>query len=260
MPNILLGYTDGSVKEIKSNNIPIIKNKTDFEVGEISINSLQKLMITSDGLTEAEQENNVFAQQLITDFIQCGILSSFKSAIEERGVVPKDDVTVFFLRRSAKDPEWELVRTVESTLDGVAELDEFFKEAIADLDISEELSTKLFVAYSEAVINSLEHGSLEIGILEKHHSINEDRYETLLNMKAAENRHKKITCAVAYIKERIPILRISVMDEGKGVVNYEHENRSDAIFCGRGIEIIRNYVDQIYYSETGNEIIMLKTL
>ncbi|MDR2400273.1 MAG: response regulator [Deferribacteraceae bacterium] len=261
MPNILLGYSDGSVKEIASNNIPIIKSKTDFEVGEISIRTIQRLMITSDGLTEAEQGDVVYEQLIKSDFSQCGILSSFKSTLEERGMEPKDDVTVFFLRRAVKDPAWEVACTVESTLAGVAELDEFFKDSVANLEISEELGTKLFVAYSEAVINAFEHGSLEIGMREKHNSINEDRYETLLNKKSLENRHKKITCSVAYIDERIPILRISVLDEGKGVINYGFDSdRSEAIFCGRGVEIIRNYVDQLYYSETGNEIIMLKTL
>jgi anti-sigma regulatory factor (Ser/Thr protein kinase) len=132
---------------------------------------------------------------------------------------------------------------------------------VADLKLSDELSAKLFVAYSEAVINAFEHGSLEIGIMEKHRSINEDTYEILLNKKAEENRHKKITCAVAYIEERVPILRISVTDEGKGVVSYWRQREyPETIFCGRGVEIIRNYVDQIYYTETGNEIIMLKTL
>jgi DNA-binding response OmpR family regulator/anti-sigma regulatory factor (Ser/Thr protein kinase) len=261
MPNILLGSSDGSVEELKSNNIPIIKTKTDFKVDEVSIEPFQRVMITSDGLTEAELDGVVYEQLIKDDFGQCGILSSFKSTLAHRGVVPKDDITVFFLRRSVKDPAWEVTRTVESTLDGVAELDEFFRETISDLKLEDEVSAKIFVAYSEAVINAFEHGSLEIGIMEKHRSINDDTYEVLLNKKSAENRHKKITCSVAYIKERIPILRVSVMDEGKGVVNYgKGKELSEAIFCGRGVEIIRNYVDQIYYSETGNEIIMLKTL
>jgi anti-sigma regulatory factor (Ser/Thr protein kinase) len=260
MPNILLKYADGEIKEVTSNNIPIIKNKTDFEIGEISIASLQRMMVTSDGLPEAVRGDTMYEQLIKDDFSHCGILSSFKNSLMERGIEPKDDVTIFFMRRSIQNPAWEVRRTVESTLAGVAELDDFFRQSIADLKIDEELSAKLFVAYSEAVLNAFEHGNLEIGIMEKQRSINDDTYDELLNERSRENRHKKIICAVAYLNERIPIVRISVKDEGKGVVNYGRRNNPEAIYCGRGIDIIRNYVDQIFYSETGNEIIMLKTL
>jgi DNA-binding response OmpR family regulator/anti-sigma regulatory factor (Ser/Thr protein kinase) len=260
MPNILLKYADGEIKEITSNNIPIIKNKTDFEIGEISIASLQRMMVTSDGLPEAVRGDTMYEQLIKDDFSHCGILSSFKNSLMERGIEPKDDVTIFFMRRSMQNPAWEVRRTVESTLAGVAELDDFFRQSIADLKIDDELSAKLFVAHSEAVLNAFEHGNLEIGIMEKQRSINDDTYDELLETRSRENRHKKIICAVAYLNERIPIVRISVKDEGKGVVNYGRGNNPEAIYCGRGIDIIRNYVDQIFYSETGNEIIMLKTL
>jgi CheY-like chemotaxis protein/anti-sigma regulatory factor (Ser/Thr protein kinase) len=260
MPKLWINYLDGTVASVCSNNMPIMKDSKSFSLDCLSIENLHKLMASSDGLTEAVKGDTVYEQFVCDDFKANALLSGFMKQLKERGFEVKDDITVFYLRRFTTNPKWEVSRTVDSNSEGLDELDKFFNESISILNMDARIATELYIAFTEAVSNAFEHGSLEIGSLEKHNALYLDSYEELIVAKTLMYAGKKIHCHIAYIDKDAPVIRIRVIDEGNGFKGENLNFGNNKLFSGRGLELIRRYTDKRYFTAKGNEIIMVKNL
>lgn len=136
----------------------------------------------------------------------------------------------------------------------------FFQENLERLGWSDEgMRTQVGVALMEAVSNAMIHGNLEVGSTLKR----EDRegYEKLI----VERRGKE-----PYNQRRVRFeaheteggVEYTVRDEGPG---FDYTSLPDPTatenllrVSGRGIMLIRTFMDEVEFNETGNRIVMKK--
>jgi CheY-like chemotaxis protein/anti-sigma regulatory factor (Ser/Thr protein kinase) len=116
---------------------------------------------------------------------------------------------------------------------------------------------RVIVAVSEAVENAMHHGNLEADAALRDQD--EDAYSRCLEERRRQwpYRGRKVyvvareTCAQAvYI----------VRDEGAGFDVAAHMNTADgsSLDGGRGLLLIRTFMDEVYFNEAGNQITMIK--
>ncbi len=119
------------------------------------------------------------------------------------------------------------------------------------------------IALREIIINSIEHGNLDISFEEKTQALIEDRYFELIRQRQFEpqNINKKVTIEYSVSKEKVMYI---VADEGAGF-NFEtylsgtSENPNDSFLShGRGIIMTKNAFDEIIYSRKGNHVMLIK--
>jgi len=119
------------------------------------------------------------------------------------------------------------------------------------------------VALYEALLNSFEHGNLQVnkGDKEKYLVLGHSVYRKYLLERMAEeqNRAKSITVFVAIDPIRI---EVSVLDDGQGFdyssVNEDLSPESFMRLYGRGLFLIKNLMDEVSFNERGNMIRFLK--
>jgi CheY-like chemotaxis protein/anti-sigma regulatory factor (Ser/Thr protein kinase) len=116
---------------------------------------------------------------------------------------------------------------------------------------------RVTVAVSEALENAMHHGNLEAGAALREQD--EDEYHRVLEERRRQwpYRGRKVyvvareTCAQAtYI----------VRDEGPGFDVAAFMNNADPtrLDAGRGLLLIRTFMDEVYFNEAGNQITMIK--
>ena len=99
MPAFLI-ERDGKVEKIKSNNSPISVFNNNFRYDKISLENVNKVLIYTDGLSEAETEDNsLYLKYLADDFLASNTLEEFEEKRKEKVKKQSDDMTYFFLRR-----------------------------------------------------------------------------------------------------------------------------------------------------------------
>lgn len=127
------------------------------------------------------------------------------------------------------------------------------------------LNTKLelTLAFQEALINSLDHGNLE---LESHwkEEVDEnyvDRYSLMKRERLADPRYsrRRIEIETDFDGKRF---RIMIRNEGKGFLSsscmLEAKSRSDLRSHGRGLTLIYCSMDEVGFADDGKEITMIK--
>jgi len=132
--------------------------------------------------------------------------------------------------------------------------------------IDHRTAKKMKLAFQEAVINSLEHGNLELvsAWREQFDAEGMDKYtkirtKRLLNSKIA---NRKIFVRA---ESRPADLTIMVKDQGPGFnppVELKHKtiDTRELLVYGRGIMIIASIMDRVWYEDNGRKIIMVKKL
>ncbi len=263
MPKIWVNTIDGAMRNYKSNNLPIMKHTKDFEVDTVSVNDIRKLLVSSDGLTEATVNNTVYEQYLAEDFKQSGLLSSFMLNFQAKQAVIKDDTTIFYLQRSNTASSFEYSFAAESRLSNLTKLEQQFTDILTNLNIDNQESIQLVIAFNEAVMNAFEHGNFGIQLMDKHRAVNDDIYDELITEREKLYGYKKISCYVSHLEDKYRVIRVRVIDEGNGYNiddNKDLSGKSAHLLCGRGLELIKMNVDHIYYSAKGNEIVIIKIL
>ena len=118
--------------------------------------------------------------------------------------------------------------------------------------------TELRLALYEALANAIEHGNLEIGYDGKTRAL--DSREGLHRLieerrRSATFRDRRVHVRVEYGPEKV---RYRVSDEGPGFKRNDLEttyveNEQTALH-GRGLLLIRHYVDGVEWNDSGNEI------
>lgn len=117
--------------------------------------------------------------------------------------------------------------------------------------------TDVKLALYEALANALEHGNLEITFDEKTEAMEEPGgILELIAKRLADTRlgSRKIHVGVDYTEESVAY---AIRDEGPGFDPQKMINKPVAdtsALHGRGITLIRHYMDEVSWNETGNEI------
>ncbi len=119
------------------------------------------------------------------------------------------------------------------------------------------------VALREIIINSIEHGNLDITFEEKTESLKAGTYLELVSRRQRDPRNTDKRVEIEYlINNEKAVYKIS--DEGKGF-NYEGILNADMnslnekqILHGRGILMAKNIFDEITYNKKGNQVMLVK--
>ncbi|MDR2884694.1 MAG: ATP-binding protein, partial [Deferribacteraceae bacterium] len=264
MPKLFMTGDDGVLRTLKCNNLPIMRYTKEFKIDILSLVGISKILVSSDGLNEASNGEYSYEQFIADDFMQSCTLSEFKDRFLSRFPEPDDDLTIIFLSANSPTPVWSESLTVKSTLDELHRLERFFNSTLARVDIDESDREKLDIAFTEAIMNAYEHGNLGLTLMDKHRAMNSGDYDEVLAERQLLNADKtiKATISLYHANGCAPTLEISVLDEGAGVPKQLEPvtDRDPYLMCGRGLEIIKQYSDHVYYSHKGNEIIIVKVV
>jgi len=129
-----------------------------------------------------------------------------------------------------------------------------FMELCTDAD-----RTRLGIALEEALINAIFHGNLEVSSNLRERD--DDSYRLLIE----ERRHKS-----PYQERRVHVhaclsrdeARFVIRDEGPGFDPHSLPDPTDPSnldrVCGRGVLLMRTFMDHISYNDRGNEVTMIK--
>ena len=123
--------------------------------------------------------------------------------------------------------------------------------------------TIIRIALREIIINSIEHGNLNISYEEKSKSLTENNYFDFLTQRQMDPAFMDKKVEVRYSIESDKVT-YKVTDEGEG---FDHKNvigdmsgkaNTELLSHGRGISMANNIFDEIKYNDKGNEVTLVK--
>lgn len=120
-------------------------------------------------------------------------------------------------------------------------------------------------ALREVIINSIEHGNLNINFTEKTEAMAQNRYQLLIKQRQSDPRycHRQVSIRSCIGENEV---EFTISDEGEG---FDLSNITDpsaltpeqlALPHGRGITIARGVFDTVEYNERGNSVRLTKYL
>jgi CheY-like chemotaxis protein/anti-sigma regulatory factor (Ser/Thr protein kinase) len=136
----------------------------------------------------------------------------------------------------------------------------FFQEAASSIGLCDETdNTRLGIALEEALVNALYHGNLDLDSELRHHDERSYREKVNQRLKKAPYCDRRIhvkanfSCAEA---------EFHIGDEGGG---FQPDNLPDPTdpenlekLSGRGVLLMRTFMDEVRYNESGNAVTMVK--
>ncbi|VAX39358.1 Chemotaxis regulator - transmits chemoreceptor signals to flagelllar motor components CheY [hydrothermal vent metagenome] len=162
------------------------------------------------------------------------------------------------LLNRVKSQEIRLELEMDTTL--IAPTVSFMRESATEAHLCDENDQlRLSVALEEALVNAFYHGNLEMNseLREQDHGA----YHQLAEKRLTEEPycHRKV-----YIEAHLTPheMIFQIRDEGKGFDLALLPNPTDPANltrpCGRGILLMKTFMDEINYNETGNQITLIK--
>jgi anti-sigma regulatory factor (Ser/Thr protein kinase)/PAS domain-containing protein len=121
------------------------------------------------------------------------------------------------------------------------------------------------IGLREIIINSIEHGNLNISFEDKTEAILTDRYFEFVNERQnnPENREKRVR--IEYLISQSKAV-YKITDQGKGFNHRKYlaasgdGNGEVALAHGRGIAMVKNIFDEVRYNFRGNQVLLVKHL
>ncbi len=288
MPDLLIidGDTNQIKKRCKSRGLPLgitseIKPKEIVEF--VPINTNDKILMFSDGLTEARNAEDVeFGDMRLENAITNAPLDSVYQQIFADldsfcgDMVQVDDVTLVELtctksllpqagtgephtvikKSGTNQGEWQMTLNFSGSRLRETNPVPILVNQILEMEELESERQSLFTAITELYVNALDHGVLGLDSSLKSDPVGFARYfeerETRLAM--LDSGYVVFNLAVEQISTDLRRILLRVEDSGKG---FEHENhqlasKSDTSLCGRGILLISDLCDSLSYEGVGN--------
>jgi CheY-like chemotaxis protein/anti-sigma regulatory factor (Ser/Thr protein kinase) len=119
--------------------------------------------------------------------------------------------------------------------------------------------TRLGIALHEALVNAIDHGNLELS------SELRERDDTIYHRVAEERRQQRPYCnrrVFVAVRATMSEVAYTIRDEGPGFDPSKLPDPTDPAnlerVCGRGLLLIRTFMDEVRHNSTGNEITMIK--
>ncbi|MCV6607352.1 MAG: SpoIIE family protein phosphatase [Campylobacterales bacterium] len=268
MPPLLLEKWDGTVVEIKSNNLPIMDFTCFFETTELVFDEYEKIMMKSDGFDECTLKNDgrpydIYLQE---DFKNSFSASSFIKKFDEKTEENKDDLTMIFIKGIPKSCEDDKSYTLNTDPDKIDDFLQFVEDDLQKSKIPLEDCMKIRFSLNELILNSIEHGNIGISFDLKKELLEKNTFREYMNRMTSvkEIKDKKVIIRVRifnYKNDRI--ITIKITDEGDGFdasnyLKYLNFEKSHDRLHGRGILMTENLNDGIFYNKKGNEATLIK--
>ena len=124
---------------------------------------------------------------------------------------------------------------------------------------SETETTRVGVALDEALINALHHGNLEVDSSLRHDNLEEYHRQLAERIDQEPYRERKIHVSAVYERGEATFV---VRDEGPGFDPDSLPDPTDPANIarphGRGVLLIRTFMDEVVYNAKGNEVTLIK--
>jgi CheY-like chemotaxis protein len=150
--------------------------------------------------------------------------------------------------------------TLENQLDLVCAISSFLREEAVRLRLcSRSNCMRMGVALEEALLNSYYHGNLEISskLREEDHKLYHDTAEERSRESPYRERHIYVSVKVTPTQAMY-----TVRDEGPGFDPASLPDPTDPANldrpCGRGMLLMRTFMDNVIYNDKGNEVTLFK--
>lgn len=267
MPPVIVACCD-DVKVVRNNNLPLSNINDIAHIDTLGIHGFRKILLYSDGFDEVLcLGGEPYSQYLMTDLQQALFLNELISLRQKRlNDTFDDDITVIFIHRLELPLQESYALSFPSTikdagrvntiLDKLPWVSEYIREHI-------ELDTVL----TELGMNALEHGNFGVKKKFKQYAIAHNiYYDVLQEMSESDLSQKHIEVkAIVYEKNEQKILELRIKDQGDGFCVEEavkeilfNLDKSPVLYHGRGIKIVKNMVDALFFNHYGNEVILFK--
>ena len=268
MSPALICKSNQTVTKLKSNNLPIMLPTESFNIQELSLEDIEKIMIHSDGVDEINTKDNEHYSNIIAnDFKESMSKKLFLEKYNQKVQTKEDDKTAIFIFRQPSLVKQIRSFVIENNSIAVEEGVKICEETIKQIEKDQKEIIMFSMVIREMLINAFEHGNLEIDFDQKQELIEKNQYEeyiqNLLKQKKYQNR--KIKCSIELRGDKdTKFIWISIEDEGKGFdasnifkyLNFEDGKR----FHGRGIKISDQIADAVLYNQKGNCVIIMKKI
>lgn len=136
----------------------------------------------------------------------------------------------------------------------------YLQQAMTAMGLCNETdTTQVGVALDEALVNALHHGNLEVDSSLRRHDL--DGYHRLIaeRRQMSPYRDRKIWVSAVLDRDRATFV---VRDEGNGFAPDELPDPTDPANLarphGRGVLLIRTFMDEVVYNDVGNEVTLVK--
>lgn len=274
MPDAYLyDQTSDTIKTIKSEHLPLgvrEQNKFDDAVQFFDVTDAQKLIVFTDGLTEAFDKNNIMIN---ADVYKDAILngeSKIDSIVHQykeysNGVEQSDDVSIIELtckpvKRLETEKEiiqiketipWQFKLHIKDEMLG-RDVVQNIIEMIGSSSVLKEDKGVIYTLLMEMYTNALDHGVLGLDGKEKQSSDDFDRFYQDKDRLIKELSGAYIDVEVSYepnINE--PILKIEMSHNGSEFKVSENRQATQDALHGRGLELIDAISKEALYSDNG---------
>lgn len=121
------------------------------------------------------------------------------------------------------------------------------------------------IGLREIIINSIEHGNLNISFEDKTEAILTDRYFEFVNERQSNPEYRDKRVRIEYLISSSKAV-YKITDQGKGFNHRKYlaaanDDQVDvALAHGRGIAMVKNIFDEVRYNFRGNQVLLVKHL
>lgn len=119
--------------------------------------------------------------------------------------------------------------------------------------------TRLGIALEEALLNSIYHGSLEVS--SELREEDDSKFYALVNQRRNESPYstRRVRVRAEFSREKVTFI---IEDEGPGfdISKVPDPTKPDNVekVCGRGMLLMRTFMDEVEYNDVGNQVTMTK--
>jgi CheY-like chemotaxis protein/anti-sigma regulatory factor (Ser/Thr protein kinase) len=190
------------------------------------------------------------------------LANSLLETVEQVLSIAKHKRTKSQLMRYATNTRYQFNIKNDQSL--VAPLIDFVSSAMERLQLGDKAEQRhVSVAIEEALLNAIYHGNLELdgpSVQDARRALHDGEIAEIVHERSQQSPYEERRVRIAFevTRNRIDIV---VRDDGKGFDNPSRfieatdvEQLSGA--GGRGLALIRNFMDEVEFSDTGNEIRM----
>lgn len=261
MPALLIETQTGELVSIKSNNPPLGSYSESILVKALISTQMHKMLCYTDGLSESfTEDGKPYALMLKEDFKEAQSLIAFRTKVQERIGNGDDDLTYVYIQKSSFYKSFETL-FIPSTYEAVDEALESISEYLKSHLIRSKCRSEILLAFSELLLNALEHGSFGVNKTRKNYLIENDLFDDEMSRLEALHQEKMICIRFSIVSDGCgELFEAVVEDDGTGFDTKILKNLviNPHSFNGRGFMIIKKLVDHFYFNEKGNAITILK--
>jgi CheY-like chemotaxis protein/anti-sigma regulatory factor (Ser/Thr protein kinase) len=288
MPDLLIvdGKTNQIKKRCESRGLPLgiiseIKPKEIVEL--VPINTKDKILMFSDGLTEARNaEDEEFGDKRLENAISNapidGVYQQIFADLDSYcgDMIQIDDVTLVELTcvknllpqvesgeahsmiktSSSNQGEWQMTLNFRGARLRETNPVPILVNQILEMEELESERQSLFTAITELYVNALDHGVLGLDSRLKSDPVGFARYfeEREIRLATLDSGYVVFDLAVEQISAGLRRILLRVEDSGKGFEYKNHQLASnhETSLCGRGILLISDLCDTLTYEGLGN--------